>query len=93
MIKIEVSPRMIKTLRKLGEEYFVQAEQKLLLIGADFGNPHAHSGLGLRKIGRNSYEARIGLQWRIVLIHEKDRLLAFDVLNHDGVRQWLKNSR
>ena len=93
MIKIEIGPRLLKTLRELGPEVTAAAESKLGQVAADFGKPHSHTRLGLRKIGHRSYEARIGLQWRIVLVEDVGRLLAYDVLNHDGVRRWLKSTK
>ena len=90
MIKIEVGPRLIKTLRRLGPDVHAQTEKKLAQIARDFGSPHSHSGLGIRKIGRHSFEARIGLHWRIALIQESDRLLAYNVMTHEEILRWLK---
>jgi len=90
MIEIEFGPRLLKTLRRLGPEIHAATEKQLAKISADFGNPHAHGGLGLRKIGPRAYEARVGLEWRLVLIHHRERLLVVNVMNHDEVRRWLK---
>ncbi len=32
-------------------------------------------------------------EWRIVLLHTEGLLTAYDVMNHDEVRQWLKGRR
>ena len=91
MIQIEIGVRLLRTLRRLGPEISAEAEIKLARITEEFGQPHAHSGLGLRKIGRHSYEARLGLKWRLVLVRHVDRLLAYDVMSHDEVARWLKS--
>ncbi len=93
MIRVDVDPRLVRAARKLGSEFTAKAEAKLALVAEQFGDPHRHSGLGLRKLGRDSYEARVWLQWRIVFIKEPDRLTAYDVMNHDEVRAWLKGRR
>lgn len=90
MIRVDVGPRVRRTARRLGPEFVAKAEAKLAALAERFGDPHRHSGLGLRKLGRNSYEVCIGLQWRIVLIQEPDRLTAYDIMTHDEVRAWLK---
>ena len=90
MIRIEVHKRVSKKMRALGPEAVAEAEKRLAQLAADFGNPHIHTGLGLRKIARRNYEIRVWLQWRIVLVHNGDWLLADDVLNHDGVSLWLR---
>jgi hypothetical protein len=91
VIRIEVGPQVPKKLRELGPVALAEAEKRLAQLTREFGNPHIHSGLGLRKIGRRSYEIRVWLQWRIVLVHYGEWLLADDVLNHDGVARWLRH--
>ena len=41
----------------------------------------------------NSYEARVRLGWRIVFIREPDRLTAYDLMDHDQVRTWLRGRK
>jgi hypothetical protein len=89
MIKIEIGQRLIKSSRRQ-PELVGELESALALIARDFGKPHQHAGLGLRKIAPRSYEARIGLHLRIVLVHLPDRLLAYDLMTHEQVRVWLK---
>ena len=90
MIRLIIGPRLGKSLAKLPQQATAEAERRLSGVMEQFGNPHAHAGLGLRKIGPHSYECRIWLQWRIVLIDRGDCLFAFDVMNHDEVRRWLR---
>ena len=93
MIRVDIGPRVLKSAERLGAEITAKAEEKIAAIAAQFGNPHMHSGLGLRKLGRRSYEVRVWLQWRVVFIHEADRLTAYDIMDHDGVAAWLKQRR
>jgi hypothetical protein len=51
--------RFRRIVRSAGREDEVSAALKLILEG--FGNPHAHSGLGIRKLGKHLYECRAGL--------------------------------
>jgi hypothetical protein len=90
VIRIEIHKRVSKKIRDLGPEAVAEAEKRLSQLAEDFGKPHSHSGLGLRKIARRNYEIRVWLQWRIVLVDNGGWLLADDVLNHDGVSVWLK---
>jgi hypothetical protein len=91
MIRVDVGPRLIRTARELGPEITRKAEEALSSIAESFGAPHRHGGLGLRKLGPNSYEVRVSLQWRIVMIKEANRLTAYDIMDHDQVRIWLKS--
>ena len=90
MIRVDVGPRLSRSARKLGDQITTEVEEKLTLISRHFGQPHRHSSLGLRKLGRRSYEARVSRGLRIVFIREPDRLTAYDLMDHLQVRQWLK---
>jgi len=90
MIRVDIHPRLVRAGRKLGQGIVVLIEEKLTLVAEQFGDPHRHGGLGLRKLGRRSYEARLDRDLRIVFIKEVDRLTAYNLMDHDQVRKWLK---
>ncbi|HWF19706.1 MAG TPA: hypothetical protein VG754_10580 [Verrucomicrobiae bacterium] len=60
-------------------------------VSAHFGDPHRHAGLGLRKLSPGLWECRLDIRSRLVFMKEKDRLIAYDLMNHDEIRAWLKN--
>ncbi len=93
MIRVVIGPRVGKSLARLGKEVTAETEKQIALVAAQFGNPHQHTGLGLRKIGKRSYEIRCWRQWRVVFIHSGDTLFAYDVMNHDEVELWLRGQR
>jgi hypothetical protein len=90
MIRVDVGPRLSRSARRLGDQIVAEVEEKLTLVSRHFGEPHRPSGLGLRKLGRRSYEARVSRGLRIVFIREPDRLTAYDLMDHHQVTQWLK---
>jgi hypothetical protein len=58
-----------------------------------FSQPHVHSGLSIRKLGRNLYECRTGLALRMVFEARKG-VLTFDFCgSHDQVQAYLRNRR
>ena len=91
MISVELSRRFKKIVREAGREDEVSAALKLVLDG--FGNPHAHSGLAIRKLGKHLYECRTGLAWRLVFEAQKG-VLTFDFADdHDEVQNYLRSKR
>jgi mRNA-degrading endonuclease YafQ of YafQ-DinJ toxin-antitoxin module len=91
MISIELSKRFKKIVRDAGREAEVSLLLKLMLEG--FGKPHTHSGLSIRKLGKNLYECRTGLAWRLVFSAQKG-LLTFDFAgDHDAVQKYLRSKR
>ena len=56
MISVELSKRFKKRVREARREAEVSAALKRVMEG--FGNPHAHTGLAIRKLGKHLYECR-----------------------------------
>ena len=93
MIRVLLSERIKKTAGRLPLDVREKASQAIADVGAAFGDPHRHRGLGLRKLARRSYEIRVHLQWRVVFIYDGKALIAYDVMNHDEVSLWLRGQR
>jgi mRNA-degrading endonuclease YafQ of YafQ-DinJ toxin-antitoxin module len=88
MISIELSKRFKKIVRDARREQEVSTALKMMLAG--FGKPHIHAGLSIRKLGRNLYECRTGLDWRLIFEARKG-VLTFDFAgDHKGVQNYLR---
>jgi hypothetical protein len=91
MISVELTRRFRRIVRTAGREAEVSATLKQVIEG--FGNPHAHSGLSIRKLGKHLYECRTGLAWRLVFVASKG-VLTFDFAgDHDAVQNYLRGKR
>ena len=91
MISVELSKRFKKIVREARREAEVSAALKLVMEG--FGNPHAHTGLAIRKLGKHLYECRTGLAWRLVFEARKG-VLTFDFAgDHNEVQNHLRSKR
>ena len=93
MITVRLTERIRRTADKLPPDLRNKASKAIADVAAAYGDPHAHRGLGLRKLARRSYEIRVQRQWRVVFIHEGDTLIAYDVMDHDEVSLWLRGQR
>jgi mRNA-degrading endonuclease YafQ of YafQ-DinJ toxin-antitoxin module len=88
MISVELSGRFKKIVRDARRQEEVSAAIQLVIEG--FGKPHVHSGLSIRKLGKNLYECRTGLDWRLVFEAQKS-LLTFDFAgSHQDVQNYLR---
>jgi mRNA-degrading endonuclease YafQ of YafQ-DinJ toxin-antitoxin module len=76
--------------RHLPKETRAKIGRALQLLERDFGHPHRHQGLGIRKLTATWFELRIGLDVRIVFQHRPDCLWFGHVGNHDEVRKFLR---
>ncbi|MFZ5495521.1 MAG: hypothetical protein ACOZE5_09345 [Verrucomicrobiota bacterium] len=63
------------------------------LAAAAWGQPHLHSGRGIRRLSPGLYECRLGRDTRLVFLPARQGLLFDFAGNHDEVRAYLKNRR
>jgi hypothetical protein len=59
-------------------------------IQAGFGEPHRHSGLGVRKLAPGLFECRVGLKLRLIFIARKGVLTFEFAGDHEGVQKYLR---
>jgi len=85
MISVELSKRFKKIVREAGREDEVSAALKSVLDG--FGQPHAYTGLAIRKLGKHLYECRTGLAWRLIFEAHKGVLIFDFAGDHDEVQK------
>lgn len=55
-----------------------------------FGRPHTHAGLGIRRLRRGVYEARVGLKVRVLFERDGDLLVIKMLGHHDDLRRYLR---
>ena len=79
--------------RSIPQGHHAAVVDTLNAVRDGFGKPHLHSGLSIRKLARNLYECRTGLDLRLVFEARKGTL-TFDFSgNHDEVLSYLKSRR
>lgn len=70
-----------------------EINQRLPQLVATFGKPHAHAGLGLRRLRDNAFEFRISRGIRVIFLFIKpNRLQLMMTGSHDEVSAWLKEN-
>jgi hypothetical protein len=91
MISVELTKRFKRIVREAGREDEVSATLRRVRDG--FGDPHAHAGLSIRKLGKGLYECRTGLAWRLIFLAQKGALTFDFAGTHDEVRAYLRDHR
>ena len=92
MKPIELSEGFRTQVRGLSREVRVKVGRALQELERDFGNPHRHHGLGIRKLIGNYFEIRVGLELRLVFENQPESLLFLMAGDHDEVRRFLRGS-
>jgi mRNA-degrading endonuclease RelE of RelBE toxin-antitoxin system len=88
---IEFSARFKSEARSLSAGQLDQIDGALSLLPDAFGQPHLHSGLGIRRLKKNHFEFRAGRDARVVFKLEGSTVTLRMVGDHDDVRRFLKN--
>jgi hypothetical protein len=88
---IEVSARFKGEARSLSDKQLDQLDVALRLLPGAFGQPHRHSGLGIRRLQRNHFEFRVDRNTHVVFELEGSIATLRMVGSHDDVRRFLKN--
>jgi hypothetical protein len=78
--RIFLGARFIRSASVLDSRLRTKAETALAQAARSFGDPHQHHGLGFRKLAPHTWECRIDLKWRIILIEEQDGLRAYEIM-------------
>ena len=60
-------------------------------LQASLGQPHRHSGLGIRKLVKNYFEMRVGLELRLIFRIEPDCAHFVFAGTHDEVERFPKS--
>ena len=79
--------------RSILEGHHAAVADTLNAMRDGFGKPHLHAGLSIRKLGRDLYECRTGLDLRPVFQARKGTLTFDFAGNHNEVPAYLKGRR
>ena len=90
---LAIDPDVMKRLSGLPPRQRAECLLALCDLCETFGRPHVHSGLGIRKLGRNLFECRGNLDLRFVFQNRLDSLYVTFLGDHDEVRALLRSGR
>jgi mRNA-degrading endonuclease YafQ of YafQ-DinJ toxin-antitoxin module len=91
-MKIALTERFQRDVRDLEEQQRADVLEVLLALPHAMGQPHAHAGLGMRKLHRSGiWEARMGLGLRLVFALEAGVLTLVRLGSHEEVRRYLRD--
>ena len=80
-----------RTLHRRSDAEIEAAWSAMRATAAIFGQPHLHSGRGIRQLRPGLYECRSGLGLRLVFEREKDAVVFVFSGSHDEVQDFLRD--
>jgi mRNA-degrading endonuclease YafQ of YafQ-DinJ toxin-antitoxin module len=89
-LQIDLLESFRRDVRKLPKPRRREVARAIDAVREGFGQPHFHSGLGIRRLRRNYFECRAGLDIRLVFRAERGCLKFFAAGDHDAIRKLVK---
>ena len=91
-MKVALTERFRRAADDLDDRQRAVVFDALLALPRALGDPHAHAGLGIRKLHASGiWEARVGLELRLVFAVQPGLLTLVTVGRHDEVRRFLRD--
>jgi len=91
-LKVALTERFLRAVRDLDDSERTAVFDCILALPKALGDPHAHAGLGIRKLHASGiWEARVGLGLRLVFTLEPRLLTLVLVSTHEHVRGFLRD--
>jgi hypothetical protein len=90
---LSIDPSVLKRLRELPKTERVECLLALCELSESFGRPHAHSGLGIRKLGNKLFECRGNLALRFIFQDRPRDLFVSFLGNHDEIKALLRSGK
>lgn len=87
---LSIDRAVIRRLRQLPKNEKVECLLALCDLVEGFGQPHVHSGLGIRKLGNKLFECRGNRDLRFIFQDRDGELFVSFLGNHDEIRTLLR---
>ena len=90
---LSIDSGVLGRLRELPKSERAESLLALCELTESFGRPHAHSGLGIRKLGNKLFECRAGLALRFIFQDRPTDLFVSFLGNHDEITALLRSGK
>ncbi len=88
-----IKPPVFERLSALPKAGRDECWDALLQLAETFGQPHVHSGVGIRKLSRWLFECRGNRDLRFLFLNLEDCLEVRFLGNHDEIRQEITSGK
>jgi hypothetical protein len=92
-LAVKLDPDLLDSLRSFSKTERKEIGELIERVRDSFGKVHAHTGTGIRALGRGLYECRHGLSLRLVFAAYRGLLYFHTIGTHDEVQRFLKAHR
>jgi hypothetical protein len=88
-MRVESSKSFIRSLGRRSDGELQAVADAMNAAAERFGRPKVHSGADIRRLGRNLFGCRVGLDLRLLFKREAGTLVFVHSGNHDDIQAYL----
>ena len=94
-MKARVTEDLLEQIRSRSKLERQEIGEAINQVLESWGHPHAHSGIGIRRLTKTIFECRVGLDDRLafVFIATPPELVFFFIGNHDEIQKLIRSNR
>jgi mRNA-degrading endonuclease YafQ of YafQ-DinJ toxin-antitoxin module len=89
-MRIESAKSFVRSLSRRSDAELQQVAEAMRATATLFGQPHIHTGIDIRRLGKNLFECRVGLNLRLLFKFEPGTLVFVYSGNHDDIQAYLR---
>lgn len=89
-MKLETAKSFQRSLSHRSDKELQQVAAAMQEAAASFGQPHVHSGVDIRRLGKNLFECRVGLNLRLLFKAGPGNLTFVFSGNHNDIQTYLR---
>ena len=90
---LSIDSGVLRRLRELPKRERAECLLALCELVEGFGQPHAHSGLGIRKLGNKLFECRASIALRFIFQDRATDLFISFLGNHGEIKALLRSGK
>jgi hypothetical protein len=92
-LRVRVTDDLLQRIRQRSKADRKIIGEAMNAVLAAFGRPHVHSGIGVRRLTKDIFECRVGLDERLafVFVVTPPELVFFFLGNHDEIQKMIRS--
>lgn len=93
-MKARVTEDLLEKIRSKSKSERQEIGDAINRVLESWGRPHAHAGIGIRRLTKTIFECRVGLDDRLafVFIATPPELVFFFIGNHDEIQKLIRSN-
>jgi mRNA-degrading endonuclease RelE of RelBE toxin-antitoxin system len=91
-VTIHTHKSYLRALKRISKADQTNINAAIAELAGIIGNPHQHSGAGVRRLHPGVFEIRVDVRLRVMFTVQAGNVFLHPAGDHDQVQDWLRNN-